>query len=274
MGYSCQSFLKSIFKLVITVMLLSILPAFESRSHSHAHYSQCFKLVLNVTQSCDNTKLLYVPLMGGGSGLGSEFNHYFVQSTLQAIMEGRRMVYLRIPSRKWEYDCDEKLGWGCYLRFRCDTPTGVEPKDFDFSDRDSAFQDNSRKVTYNRNGMNQFSNTVKELFAHYKRIGKIDKDKVCDIEANNITPTIATSLVARFLYKLQPTVIAEINKVKTQYQNLIESGYFSLQLRLTDKTAEMSQKAWNWMTNATQIAYFMKPYFDASPNVKKLFTGK
>ena len=212
--------------------------------------------------------------MGVSSGLGSEFNHYLIQSTLQAILESRRMVYLRTPDKKWDwYDCDEKLGWACYLRFRCGNPYGVDIKDVNRSNPDIAIQDRSRRILYQRGMYGSVVNTIKEIFNHYQRLNLISKDLTCDIDASNINPTITSSIIAKFLYRLQPNVTSVVKKVKTHYETLVESGYFSLQLRMTDKTAEMSKLAWNWITNSTKIAYFMKPYFEAYPNIKKIYTG-
>eukprot|EP00597_Dinobryon_sp_UTEXLB2267_P017548 CAMPEP_0201107266 /NCGR_PEP_ID=MMETSP0812-20130820/55741_1 /ASSEMBLY_ACC=CAM_ASM_000668 /TAXON_ID=98059 /ORGANISM="Dinobryon sp., Strain UTEXLB2267" /LENGTH=64 /DNA_ID=CAMNT_0047368033 /DNA_START=68 /DNA_END=258 /DNA_ORIENTATION=+ len=62
--------------------------------------------------------------MGGGSGLGSEFNAYLIRSLLTAVSSKRRMVYFR-SKRKWEYDCNSESGWACYLQFHC-SENGVD----------------------------------------------------------------------------------------------------------------------------------------------------
>ena len=266
--------------LLVFAVLLSLQPImiFSSSINHHPHQQlskenniECLSLIINITQSCQNNNILYFTSpMGFNNGLASEFNHYFVISTLGAILSGKRLVYLR-SNRTWEYDCDFRSGWGCYFRFRCGHPRGVEPKDMNFTTSLSgSFVNPGTTFQSTTPGYGKFMDFSRILNA-YKKIKKIDSNLQCN--GINISTTVATSIVAKYLYQLQPEVKSSIKQINTRYHHLTQSGYFSLQIRLTDKKMEMPRETWKWMNNATSIANYMKPFFDADPEIKNLFIG-
>lgn len=83
---------------------------------AHSVY-ECADAVWKVTQSCDNMDKLYVPILGPPTGeLSHEFSTYLVNALVVAMLQNRRLVYL-VSHRKWPYDCDQHIGWACYLTF-------------------------------------------------------------------------------------------------------------------------------------------------------------
>ena len=68
--------------------------------------ADCFKFLLYHTQRCSNTNLLYSRVVPGGSGFGSQFHYYYVDSLKRAILSNKRLVYVYDNSSDWEANCE------------------------------------------------------------------------------------------------------------------------------------------------------------------------
>ena len=231
-----------------------------------------FKLPLknNYNKFIGNYNILYVTSpMGFNNGFASEYNHYLIGSTINAITSGRRLVYLR-SNRTWEYDCNSKSGWGCYFRFRCGHPRGVEPKDMNFTAPLSGSLINPGSTF--QSTILGYGNVIdmSRIINAFKKVKMIDEQLQCSVSTST---TVATSIIAKYLYQLQPEVKSSIKQINSRYHHLIQSGYFSLQIRLTDKKVEMPKQTWLWMNNANIVTNYMKPFFEAQPKIKNLFIG-
>ena len=68
-----------------------------------------------------------------------------------------------------------------------------------------------------------------------------------------------------FLWKLPFHVQQYVNQHNAAtYLHYIQGKYNSIQIRLSDKKAEMNEKTWNWMTHTANIAKFVEPIFEQS----------
>lgn len=256
------------FLLTITAFGDSILP----NVFSHINLSEeqkCFINALNHTQHCSNDKLLYVTTMGGGSGLGSEFNAFLIPSLLTAIAYNMRMVYVR-SGRKWEYDCPTSSGWACYLAFHCEE-SGISLGEVNnvhhyLTHDDTSFKiGNMSSIVMHNPGNRMLYETIEKLAS---------PGSECNV-LNKLSLTIITSIAARFLYQLNPASKASTHQLNFNRYKLLQQGqhYLSLQLRMTDKKHEMSKEAWAWMGDLSRTAAFIQPYFH-SAKTNKLFIGK
>ena len=233
---------------------------------------QCFVEALNRTQSCSNQNILYVTTMGGGSGLGSEFNAYLVPSLLTAIANQRRMVYVR-TKRKWEYDCSTESGWACYLNFPCEEQ-GIEMTNVDLSQRYLKNDDSSLKfpnmtpIQLNAPRNNQLYDVINSV--------SLPDGRSCKglVKPTTFSVTMLTSMAARFLYQLNSQTKAAIRQLNTQYKLILQSrmSYLAVQIRMTDKKYEMSAEAWNWVSDLSNTANFIRPYFKVA-HTNKLYAG-
>lgn len=180
--------------------------------------SECFAAVLNRTQSCQNLDLLYVTTQGRGSGLGSEFNFYFIYSLIHAMLTKRRLVFL-ISNRKWEYDCPHHHGWACYFQFSCPDSV-VNASMIDLSNEKNTIHDS------------RFSSSRDPAEIRVK-IGEVYRElfgsdaAVCDVEKQN--PTVITSMVARHLYQLNNHTSSFVKSFNSRY-GIGESKYISVQV--------------------------------------------
>ena len=215
--------------------------------------SSCFQALLNKTQSCDNHNILYVTTQGVGSGLGSEFNYYFIYSLISAMVSERRMVFV-ISNRHWEYDCPHRHGWACYLHFPCHDSV-INASMIDLSNMKNGFHEKDQLPREPPVIRNKVAEAYHELFG---------ADSSCDIDKAN--PTIMTAIAGRHLYHLNDHTLQFTRSFNARY-GLDNSKYLSLQLRLDDKKYEMSAQCWAWMTNMSNVYNLLKPYFESYQHI-------
>ena len=242
-------------------------------SYPYTLQQECFIEALNRTQSCSNKNIIYVTTMGGCSGLGSEFNAYFVPSLLTAIMQQRRMVYVR-SKRKWEYDCASESGWACYLTFPCEE-NGIEMTSVDLSQRYIRHDINSLQFP-NMTSVQLISPRNHKLYEVIDSVS-VNGSKSCKgkVDFSTFSVTMLTSMAARFLYQLNSQTKAAIRQLNSQYKSTILQSrmpYLAVQLRMTDKKYEMSKEAWSWINDLSNTVKFIRPYFKAA-HTNKLFAG-
>jgi len=228
---------------------------------------KCFIEALNKTQSCDNPDILYVTNMGTSSGLGSEFNAYLIRSLLTAVSSKRRMVYFK-SKRNWEYDCDSKSGWACYLQFRC-SESGVNSSELDYSQK-YVFKDATSLQISNMTWLQLLSSRHHSIHQTINTFSVQGKN--CSVNLESLSVTILTSMAAKYLFHLNTETKSYIKHINSRYKNLARSPYLSLQLRMTDKKYEMSKEAWQWVNNLSNTAEFIKPYFKEA-HTNSLFVG-
>ena len=241
-------------------------------SYSYTLQQECFIEALNRTQSCSNKNILYVTTMGGGSGLGSEFNAYFIPSLLTAISEQRRMVYVR-SKRKWEYDCASESGWACYLTFPCEE-NGIEMANVDLSQRYLRNDDSSLKFP-NMTSVQLLSPRNPRLYEVINSVS-VKGSRSCKgkVDFTSFSVTMLTSMAARFIYQLNSQTKAAIRQLNSHYKSILQSrmSYLAVQIRMTDKKYEMSAKAWNWVNDLSNTVNFIRPYFKVA-HTNKLYVG-
>ena len=222
----------------------------------------CFEELLTITQACDNKAIMYASLQGGGSGLGSEFNHFLVYSLINAAMVNKRLVYFA-SQRKWEYDCPQKNGWGCYFEFPCNLPNGANHNELDFTDERSSMHD--RDHSYR-----EYPDIFDKIKSMYDQIKSAKNGECKHMEKDQ--QTILTSIAAKHLYKLNPIVRQFVNRFNDHYA--ISGGeYLALQIRAQDKRYEMSAEMWEYITNVRNIYNEISPYLYGSPTVFPGTTG-
>lgn len=141
--------------------------------------SECMLAILNKTQSCENKNILYVPTLGVGSGLGSEFNFYLIYSLIHAMAYKQRLVFVK-TGRRWEYDCPEINGWACYLDFPCNDSV-IKSNEINLSNEQNSLLDKDSISRDPRDVRNKLGEAYKDLFG---------VDAICDIEKDN--PTVMT----------------------------------------------------------------------------------
>ena len=241
-------------------------------SYSYSLQQECFIEALNRTQSCSNKNLLYVTTMGGGSGLGSEFNAYFMPSLLTAIAEERRMVYVR-SKRKWEYDCASESGWACYLAFPCEE-NGIEMANVDLSQRYLRNDDSSLKFP-NMTSVQLLAPRNNKIYEIINSVS-VKGSRSCKgkVDSSTFSVTMLTSMAGRFLYQLNSQTKAAIRQLNSHYKSILQSrmSYLAVQIRMTDKKYEMSAEAWDWVNNLSNTVNFIRPYFKAA-HTNKLYAG-
>jgi hypothetical protein len=214
----------------------------------------CFTQVLRHSQRCDNSDVLHVGTMGGGSGLGSEFLAYYIKSLLTAASLDKRMVYVKGiygPFGKWEYDCPQKAGWSCYFDMgaQCsDSIVGI-----------SAVKDNSTILLHK--DLIQWEPDVKshiqQRFNDLKAAGKSLTD-TCNVQ--KMPFTVICGIASTYLYKLNEETRHAVKRLNREHGVESDAKYVSLQIRLTDKKYEMSKEQWEWMTHTENIAEFIRPF--------------
>lgn len=214
--------------------------------------STCFQALLKDTQSCKNQKLLYFHIQGSGpkghsQGFGSEFNHNFIYSLITAVTLGRRFIYVK-SRLDWEYDCPTRDGWACYVRFPCDDSV-IQPHEIDL-----------KQPFFDTNGI---SRDFGQLLASINKQANHDKSRwrarnqTCDVL--NANPTTITSIAAQYLYQLNEQSLDYIKRFNAVY-GLEHSKYIAVQLRSTDKQAEMDEDVWEWVHNMENVASAIVPY--------------
>jgi hypothetical protein len=213
----------------------------------------CFEEMIAKSQRCDNPAIMYASLEGGGSGLGSEFNVYLVYAFIDAVRKNKRMVYFH-SKRKWEYDCDEKLGWGCYLEFPCNNTRGVAVSDMDFSNPSTSVHD--REEVHREYPL--LFDRIKEAYNAVKRA----EEPECRVD-DWVKQTYFTSIAAKHLFHPNQQVRQFVKKFNSHYD--LHGDYISLQIRAQDKKYEMSAEAWEWMTHLQNTYNLIKPFLLPSP---------
>jgi hypothetical protein len=208
----------------------------------------CFEEMLAKSQACSNPRLLYVSLEGGGSGLGSEFNHYLIYALLDAVRKNKRMVYFA-SKRKWEYDCPEHLGWGCYFNFPCNNTQGVPVPEMDFSDPSTSVHDRDEV----KRDYPQLFEQIRDTYMSVKKPEEPD----CRVD---IKQTQLTSMAAKYLYKLNHQTKHFADRFNGHYGIPQGAEYLSLQIRAQDKKYEMSNEIWEWITHMKNTFEAIKPY--------------
>lgn len=222
----------------------------------------CFEELLAKSQSCDNPALMYVSLEGGGSGLGSEFNMYLVYALIDAVRKNKRMVYFN-SRRHWEYDCAEKLGWGCYLTFPCNNTYGVAVRDMDFSHERTSVHDRDEVKR-------EYPFLFEKVRDMYNEI-KTENEPECKLTPD-VKQTYFTSIAAKHLFTPSPQTSRFIKRFNSHYN--IQGDYISLQIRAQDKKYEMSAQTWEWITHLSNTYEEIKPYLYPSPNgLKNLYVS-
>lgn len=206
-----------------------------------------FQSIIHETQSCSNNNLLYVTNLGsGGSGFGSEFNFYFVYALMTAILKRSRMVFVKyhVP---FQYDCPSKSGWACYFKFPCNDSV-IAKDEFDRLNPPQAILDykdidKSRDFNYL---VSSFGNEIPEK-------------SVLNCNREHMNPTILTGLVSKHLYQLNADSKHFVKKFNHRY-GFEDIKYIAIQMRGTDKKAEVDHDIWNWISNMSNIYTTILPY--------------
>mmetsp|Transcript_19904 Transcript_19904/g.28509 ORF Transcript_19904/g.28509 Transcript_19904/m.28509 type:complete len:394 (+) Transcript_19904:1226-2407(+) len=238
----------------------------------------CFLSFLHKTQNCSNPNVFYVTApMGECSGLGSEFNRFLIYSLLTAVSNNRRIVYLH-SNRRWEYHCNEKWGWGCYLSFACHE-SGVNQTELDFSPKGihedpintgSGFLDMLQLLE--PKNIQQIRESIIDMNKTYSERNKHIFSASCAHGIGPLNPTIVTSMAAKYLYHLnnRTKIIVQELIHQNNFMDLESFPYISLQLRMNDKQYEMPPKTWYYINNVSNIVAEISPYFKKL-NISRLF---
>lgn len=200
--------------------------------------SACLDTVLSLTQSCENDNKAYATLMGHTSGFGSEFLAYLMNSLFTAMINNRRLVFLR-SKRPWEYDCANKAAWGCYFTMGACEDNLVDPAGIDLSKfmeyhrfpRDSGSEFIARESLINfqdqdaPHHLEKAQNLIKEAYA--EKIPEIAS--VCDMSAaqfkNNkngdkFSVTTLAGLLANKLYQVTDEMQGYVDHANQLYYTL------------------------------------------------------
>jgi hypothetical protein len=272
----------------------------------------CIERTLNLTQSCTNPNRLYVTTLGQSSGFGSEFIAYLMNSLLTAMMQNKRMVYL-VSKRSWEYDCPQHLGWACYFTFQAfGCPQNLTISTYstmdlsnqknvheEIKESGSSFLEHELLYRYEPSRQDEVLQRMKLIQTLYG----IDKNLIeqdCNLEISNtpgknsnnnkiLPASILAGLLATNLYKLSSAYQQSIQQYNQQrYGHLLSTptGYFALQLRLTDKKYETPEADWQYISNMSYIARRVHSLLHESHNrvgggnighsemISKIFIGK
>lgn len=224
--------------LLISLTLFSIIHRVGSLKH-------CLDVAIQHSQRCDNNQKLYFQTEGLASGFGSEFNYYLIYDLLDGIYQNRRLVSVRTGD-EWPYDCNERLGWGCYLQFPCIDSVLSEVDQIELSEN-NAFH-NKGSVSHGRAPESLLANAYSEIY---------NKVEACDTFPLGITNI--TSIIAKYLFKPNHHSQQFIDRYNSKY-NLSNKKYLALQVRTTDKHAEMDDVTWAIITNMTAIAEVVLPH--------------
>ena len=246
-----------------------------SVANEHNSFGACLHKVIRVTQACDNMNVQYTPLLGESSGLGSEYQAYLHKSFLLAILTNRRMVFLK-NDKKWEYDCAEKSGWGCYLTFGNCPDSIASAGQIVLSDTIPAIQNPENPISsvLDRQFLELYPTTTSTfnekftvLYKALQKLGKVDKEAVCDITQMSFSNISAITTKHLFVYNNE-TKAAILALNKKNYKTLFSDSnpsrrigqypgnYVSLQIRTQDKRYEMTHQQWALMTDVGYIANF------------------
>ena len=273
-------FCREIFVLSFQVLVIIIFEA-SVDSSSYSFPQECFIEALNKTQSCDNKNIIYTTLMSGG-GLGSEFNTYLVPSLLTAVAYNRRLVYVR-PKENWGYDCSSHYGWACYFIFSCEE-NGIDMASVDHR---QIFTVRKKKHFQNMTSVQLLSVRNNDILKIYSVINLMSLDKggerICagQVNTSSLSVTMLMSMAARFLYQFNSETKLAIQHINRQYDSSLLLSqpnnntiipYLSVQIRMTDKRREMPPETWNWVTNLSNVANYIRPYFKVA-NTTKLYAG-
>jgi hypothetical protein len=235
-----QTIIIIIFNIIIHFIILL------SSIYATKEYNQCFETALIQSQSCSNNNIIYFSHEGIASGFGSEFNHYLIHTLIDGILSNQRIVLLVNNDKKgpWDYDCPELLSWACYLKFPC---------------IDSVINYNNRNISipiHHGNMPSRDINNIKQrLQLSHKQFKWTIPNDICDV--NDFTATYITSISAQYLFQLNDKTTKFVNNFNNDFK-LQKHKYISVQIRATDKSAEMDKVFWHFMNNMTLVATYIK----------------
>jgi hypothetical protein len=179
-------------------------------------------------------------------------------------------VFLK-TGMKWEYDCEEKNGWGCYLNLGSCPDSIVSMGQIDISNSikenqnpespTSSVLDRSNREFPPTNS--QFRQQFAVLYKALRKLGKVSQD-LCDI--SQISFSNISAIATKHLFALNNETKASILSLnKKNYASIFRdspprgqgqypSNYVSLQIRTQDKKGELTKPQWAQMTDISYIA--------------------
>lgn len=198
----------------------------------------CLDTVLSLSQSCENDNKAYATLMGHTSGFGSEFLAYLMNSLFTAMINNRRLVFVR-SKRPWEYDCANKAAWGCYFTMAPCEDNLVDPAGIDLSKfmeyhrfpRDSGSEFIARESLINfqdqdvSHHLETARNLIKEAYAEkIPAIGSICDESASQFKDNKnrgkFSVTTLAGLLANKLYQVTEEMQGYIDHANQMYYTL------------------------------------------------------
>jgi hypothetical protein len=166
---------------------LTSFPLLSLSSSSSLDLYDCFFHLINITQNCHNrVHQYYLTPLGVAQGFASEFSYNYLFLFIHSLNKGAKHIETSFSSRKWEYNCNEKKGWNCYLSSpscpsleTSDKVMEVEKEDpfqrktfdsflsseklfFTFLEYDGSFHTNHLQTT------REFSRNIQELLTHFQ----------------------------------------------------------------------------------------------------------
>jgi hypothetical protein len=224
---------------------------------SHTAAQTCLEKALQLSQDCSNTHLMYFSNEGLASGFGSEFNHYLIYVFLDSIYSNQRAISVR-TSDEWPYDCTGHLGWGCYLELGCEDSILKYLPYLQFREGNS-FHDKGG-VEHDINGIQR---KLSEAYSKHYHLTNCDE--------RVLTISEITSIVANYVFKLNKESQTFVNEFNSYY-NLESKKYVSVQIRTTDKHAEMEDVTWSFINNMTRVMDTVMPYL-VDTGIYDIFIG-
>ncbi len=231
-------------------------------------FESCFYSLIEKSQNCDNNRITYVTAFGK-SGLSSEFNCYFVPAIVRSALTDRRIVILT-KNNDWEYNCQNKLEWGCYFNLPCEDSITHVIKAHDYSyilgnPNCNPYEIPSLKSLIGKMIPQYQQSSIQEIF----RGEACSKKNILDRDPNPLQKMFI--IAANYIYHFNGDTKHEIELLNDHYKDLFDHSmvrdngfvyyrYVALHIRRTDKISEYPSELWRWLNTTENIVKTVMPY--------------
>jgi hypothetical protein len=208
--------------------------------------------------------VFYLPFYPTPWGFGSNFNHDFMVKLFASIYLNQRIILVMSHNRSsWKYDCQDQLGWACYLKFNCvDSFVNVNSTIKPFIKQ--------QRINESQTYIDIYTQAGGALIDIYKAMAVgVSSEAICNI--SDMTPSNVASVATQYLWQLNDNV-SQWLQLHTPAYNLVENEYIAFQIRLTDKRREMGVEAWRILSNSSALVELALPYI-IERNISNIFVA-
>ena len=218
------------------------LAEYSGLNSSNAAIFDCFHDLLQSTQRCTNSRLLYYERKGGGEyfGFGSEFNYHLSGALMLAVANKQRLILVRDRSELAGYECLDTQSWDCYLSFPC------EDSVIDYEDVKNVNTENRLANTYYSQVNNEHSvPSLTDVLRMRCKAGQYLRP------GENVSVPVVRAvedIVIGHLFHLNAETEKKVEEF-VKFTGLAGKQYLAVHIRATDKAKELNDFAWGTLHN-------------------------